>query len=131
MSIDEMSNSQKGNAGLGMAIAYYTSKGNCVSLPLNDTQKYDLIVDINGVLKRVQVKTTNFKNRSGRFYKVHLRTTGGNSSRNTAEDFDHSACDTLFVLTGNQEMYEIPTNGFTNTNELVLTSDRDKYKVKL
>ena len=40
-----------------MAIAYYTSKGFPVLLPLNDTQKYDLAID-NQKLLRVSVKTT-------------------------------------------------------------------------
>ena len=43
------SNKQKGNAGLGIAVAYYSSNGYTVSIPLNDTQDYDLIVDKNNV----------------------------------------------------------------------------------
>ena len=38
-------NKEKGNSGLGMAIAYYSCNGYIVSVPLNDTQDYDLIVD--------------------------------------------------------------------------------------
>lgn len=37
------SNKEKGNSGLGMAIAYFTTKGYTVSIPLNDTQDYDLV----------------------------------------------------------------------------------------
>lgn len=37
-------NKEKGNTGLGMAIAYYTSKGYTVSIPLNDTQDYEIKV---------------------------------------------------------------------------------------
>ena len=33
-------NKQKGNTGLGIAIAYYTSNGYIVSIPLNDPQEY-------------------------------------------------------------------------------------------
>ena len=39
------SNKEKGNTGLGIAIAYYSANGYTVSIPLNDTQDYDLIVD--------------------------------------------------------------------------------------
>lgn len=39
------SNKQKGNTSLGMAIAYFSSHGYTVSIPLNDTQDYDLIVE--------------------------------------------------------------------------------------
>ena len=51
-------NKQKGNCGLGMAIAYFSTKGYTVSIPLNDTQDYDLIVEKNWILQRVQVKAT-------------------------------------------------------------------------
>ena len=44
--------SHQGNLGLGIAIAYYTSRCIPISIPLNDTQGYDLIID-NGGLKRV------------------------------------------------------------------------------
>ena len=36
------SNREKGNAGLGIVIAYYSANGYTVSIPLNDTQDYDL-----------------------------------------------------------------------------------------
>ena len=49
-------NKEKGNTSLGIAIAYYSSNGYTVSIPLNDTQDYDLIVDKDNVLKKVQVK---------------------------------------------------------------------------
>ena len=38
-------NREKGNSGLAMAIAYYGTNGYIISLPLNDTQDYDLIID--------------------------------------------------------------------------------------
>ena len=52
-------NKEKGNTSLGIAIAYYSSNGYTVSIPLNDTQDYDLIVDKNSILKKVQVKSTS------------------------------------------------------------------------
>jgi hypothetical protein len=48
--------SLQGNIGLGRAIEYFTSKCIAISLPLNDTQSYDLIADFNGGLQRIQVK---------------------------------------------------------------------------
>ena len=59
--------SKQGNIGLGQAIAYYTLKGFPVMIPLNDTQKYDLVIDVNGILNRVSVKTTQFKERTGNY----------------------------------------------------------------
>lgn len=37
--------SHQGNLGLGRAIAYYTAHCIPVLIPLNDTQKYDIVVD--------------------------------------------------------------------------------------
>ncbi len=58
--MDFNSNKEKGNTGLGIAIAY-CANGYTVSIPLNDTQDYDLIVDKNNILKKVQVKATSCK----------------------------------------------------------------------
>ena len=38
-------NREKGRAGMSLAIAYFGSNGYTVSIPLNDTQWYDLIVE--------------------------------------------------------------------------------------
>lgn len=38
-------NKEKGNSSLGIAIAYFSTNGYTVSIPLNDTQDYDLIVE--------------------------------------------------------------------------------------
>lgn len=66
-------NKEKGNSGMGLAIAYFTTNGYIVSIPLNDTQDYDLIVDKNNILKRVQVKSTGCKTKSS-FYIMNLVT---------------------------------------------------------
>lgn len=34
---------EQGTIGLGKAIAYFTSRGFVVSIPLNDSQDYDLV----------------------------------------------------------------------------------------
>jgi len=60
-------NSKKqGDAGLGVAIGWYATKGTTVCLPLTDSQSYDLIADEDDKLKKVQVKTSTYQRR-GRF----------------------------------------------------------------
>ena len=44
-----------------MAIAYFTTKGYTVSIPLNDTQDYDLVIEKCNKLYTVQVKATGCK----------------------------------------------------------------------
>lgn len=89
MFFGEYNSKAQGNIGLGMAIAYFTAKKFIVSIPLNDSQSYDLVVDMDGSLKRVQVKTTSRKKTSSK-YEVELRSTGGNKSRNTRKHFDNT-----------------------------------------
>jgi len=74
-------NKEKGNTSLGIAIAYYSSNGYTVSIPLNDTQDYDLIVDKDNVLKKVQVKSTSCKTKYGN-YQVALKSCGRNKRKN-------------------------------------------------
>lgn len=52
-------NSKKqGDSGLGKAISYFTELGYNVAIPLTDSADWDLIVEIDKVLKKVQVKTS-------------------------------------------------------------------------
>ena len=46
----------KGRAGLSVAIAYFGCNGYTVSTPLNDTQKYDLVIEKDGIFQSVQCK---------------------------------------------------------------------------
>ena len=119
--------SHQGNLGLGAAIAYYTSKCIPVSIPLNDTQGYDLIID-DGTLKRVQIKTTKYKSKSGDFM-VQLRNTGGSSGKSVIRLFDKSKSDILFVLTKDGDRYEIPTSVINVINSLTLNEKFDVFKV--
>ncbi len=98
----------KGNIALGRAIAYYTAKGCIVSLPLNDSQEYDLIVDDGELLWKVDVKYTSIKTKDGT-YKLGLRTTGGNQSFHTSKHFDSTKVDFIFVLCDDGTMYGIPS----------------------
>lgn len=117
----------QGNVGLGRAIAYYTSKGIPIMIPLNDTQKYDLVVDKDG-LKRVSVKTSKRINTAGN-YEVLLKKCGGSSGNAKIKHFDKTTCDLLFILTINGDMYEIPSNIINIKTSLTLTKELDKYKV--
>lgn len=120
---------QQGNIGLGRAIAYYTSRGIPVMLPLNDAQKYDLVID-EGSLKRVSVKTTRSKNNNGKFI-VQLKNTTLGANHNTIRRFNREDSDVLFIVTRDFNMYEIPTCEVNSTCNLTLSDYYDRYKVTL
>ena len=120
-------NKEKGNAGLGMAIAYYSSNGYTVSIPLNDTQDYDLIIEKDGILKTVQVKATGCKRKNGN-YQVALKSCGGTSGK-TYKTVIETKVDILFIIDENMDMYEIPKQEIKNRSTLNLCKKYDKYKV--
>lgn len=119
--------SHQGNIGLGQAIAYYTMKGIPVLLPLNDTQKYDIAIDDNG-LKRVSIKTTQSKEASGNF-RVELKNCGGGSRGSKIRNFDNTTCDILFVYTKAGDIYEIPSQIISSKSAIVLNESKyGQYK---
>lgn len=120
-------NKEKGNIGLGEAISYFTRMGYVVSIPLNDTQKYDLIIDMGDMVCRVDVKTTTEKSKNG-VYIVDLRTNGGNQSRYINESFDNTKLDYLFIFTEEDTWY-IPTKSIKSKRSINLGKKYKKYKL--
>ena len=123
------SNKEKGNTGLAMAIAYYGSNGYIVSIPLNDTQDYDLIVEKENKLKRVQVKSTDCKTKYNK-YQVSLKSCGGTKGKTYKTVLDTNI-EEIFIFTGNGLMYIIPFEEIENKSTLNICSKYDKYLVKL
>ena len=50
-----------------MAINYFTIKGYTISLPINDTQWYDLIIEKDGIFENLDLYTKKFCNRLSPF----------------------------------------------------------------
>lgn len=120
-------NKEKGNSGLGMAIAYFSMNAYTVSIPLNDTQDYDLIIEKYGKLETVQVKATGCKRKNGN-YQVALRSYGGTKG-STYKTVVDTNIDYLFILNKDKEIYLIPKNEIKNRNTLNLCPKYEKYKI--
>ena len=120
-------NKEKGNSGLGMAIAFFSTNGYTVSIPLNDTQDYDLIVEKDGVMQRVQVKSTGCIGKGGN-YQVALKSCGGTSGK-TYKTIKDTDVELIFILTEKQEMYLIPKREIKNSSTLSLYGEYEKFKV--
>lgn len=124
-------NSRKqGDTGMGYAIAYFTKLGWTVSIPITDSQDYDLVVDNGDKLLKVQVKTSKFKTEHG-IYQVALKTCGGNRSGQTIKTFDSNASDLLFILLDNGNTYLIPREAIKGTTSINLGMSMARYKVVL
>ena len=115
------------NSSLGLAISYFCTQGYTVSIPLNDTQDYDLIVEKQGKLSRAQVKGTSFKTKYG-VYQVALKSSDGTLGKfyKTIKDTE---VELLFVVIKEQEIYLIPNDIINNTYTLNLGEEYLKYRL--
>jgi hypothetical protein len=88
-------NSKKqGDAGLGQALAYFTKLGYEVAIPLTDSADWDLIVEIEGVLKRVQVKTSSQLRNNVEIFQADVK--GGNKTSSTKKSIQDQDWDLIF-----------------------------------
>lgn len=118
-------NKNKGKAGLALAIGYYGSIGYTVSLPLNDTQDYDLIVDDGQKLNKVQVRCTGQSNGFGGYH-VSVRSCGGTKGTSYSH-VKNTDIDFLFVVCTNGWMFEIPKKEITQSSTISLYDRKSKY----
>ena len=96
-------NRNRGRAGISLAIAYYGSNGYSVSIPLNDTQWYDLVIEKDGIFQTVQCKCTTSKNGS-----IQFRSCGGTNGGVYDNILEHPL-DLLFCVNGEtKDIYSIP-----------------------
>ena len=119
-----MNSKQKGNIAFGECIRYLTNKGYIISIPLNDAQDYDLIVDINGELKTIQIKYTSTKQTSGNYY-VDTRTRGHNNYIKEKE----KEADYYFITTELLKNYFIPYNVIENKQTFTLNETLKDYLI--
>lgn len=122
-------NKQKGNSGLGIAIAYFSANGYTVSIPLNDTQDYDIVIEKEGKFKSVQVKASGCKRKNGN-YQVALKSCGGTKGRTYKTVIDTNI-DILFIVTEAMNMYCIPKSDIKNKSTINLCKKYEKYRVEL
>lgn len=120
---------QQGDIGVAAAMAYYAAKGCVVLTPLTDNARYDLVIERELKLYRVQCKTTKFQTKHG-IYSVLTKTSGGNQSWNKISKYlSKEEIDLLFVLTDAGTMYEFPPEFFDGKGSMNLGKDKEKYKL--
>lgn len=117
MLFDNAINSKKqGDIGMCYAMAYYAKLGWTVSVPVTDSQDYDLVVDNGTRLFKVQVKTTKSISPSG---------TG------KCKDFSENSSDLLFALTDSGDCYSIPKSEISAVSSVALGERYLPYRVTL
>lgn len=113
-----MTTNEKGNIALTQAIAYFAQKQYTVSVPLNDSQWYDLVIEKDGIFQSVQVKYTSEKSKGGH-YKCSLRTISGTSRKQIYTLKDHPI-DLLFCYCEDCSKFLIPCKEINNSNSITL-----------
>ena len=91
---------RKGDIAVAQSIATFTRMGYDVALPLTESAAYDIIVDDNQGLHRVQVRYTSTK-------EVDLRRIHSNSQGYVVKKTKANAYDWLYVLFAKGEEYLI------------------------
>lgn len=105
-----MDRKQLGRIGLTKAIDYFTIKGYTVSIPINDTQWYDLIIEKDGLFSTVQCKATGSKENT-----IDLRCTGGTKGTQYDHVLNHKNLDYLFCVGNDLSCYNIPVKDILNS----------------
>ena len=95
-------NKDRGRAGMSLAIAYFFFFCYTVSLPMNDTQWYDLIVEKDGIIQTVQCKFSSSENAE-----VSLTSKGGTNGSVYDKVTEHPL-DLLFCADKNMNLFVIP-----------------------
>lgn len=127
MSLLNLSSVSQGTVGLGFAIAHYVAEGKIVSIPLNDNQDYDLVVEENGKLKKVQVKTSRVKENGN--FRVEIRKIRSNKTINKVIEFNNTTCDIVFVYCDDGTKYSIPSDKIHTKTTIVLNQKFNEFKL--
>jgi hypothetical protein len=115
-----MNNKEKGAIAESQAIAYFVKNGYEVCIPIGDRRPYDLVIEKEGKLSKVQVKYAGLY--KGGKHHVALRTMGGNQSYQSIKKYTNSDFDLLFIYCQNDKKLLVNWSKITNTNSIVVES---------
>ena len=92
----ELTSKQKGNLTELQCLTAFYAEGCHVSLPYGENSRYDMIVDVNGILIKVQVKTSSLKsdNEDAIIFSCrssYVNSTGTKNIRYTEKEIDYFA----------------------------------------
>ena len=105
---------------------YFTQRGFNVSIPLNEDCRYDMIVDFNGILSRIQVKTCSI---SATGITIPCRSVQVNTKVAKAKKYDKDQID-FFATFYNENCYLIGVEECNRSKTLSFENKRvNQYPV--
>ena len=123
---------EQGDIGQSRAIYEFQLQGYTVCVPCGVNQKYDLVIEKDGLFKKVQVKTTQCLDKYNR-YQVSLKSTTFRYKDRKVfiKTVRRRECDydLLFVLTKEGKCYIIPSSELGGNKGIILTNKYDRYMV--
>lgn len=103
--------------------------GCAVSLPFGNSEKYDLIMDWNNILYKIQIKHAQVLSENGQVYAIKFKTrwighnnTGYTAHRYTSEDVNY------FATFYNGECYLVPQSECSNEKTLRIIPPKNGQK---
>lgn len=119
-----MHKKQKGDITEAVTLSKLVSLGYNPLLPFSENSRYDVAVDEDGELTRLQCKTAWNNDEKILFNCCDIRHTGGNAGR---VGYDKSEIDGFAVLTPNEDMLWIPIEEAPNA-EMTLREEPSESK---
>jgi hypothetical protein len=122
---------EKGNIGLAKAMAELTVQKIHVSIPIEEDLKYDLVVEKEGVCKRMQVR---YCTPSESVLAVKLKSVWSDKKGNHVVVRQKGDFDILAVYCpSNDEVYFVDDKGFENTTVIYLRlfKSKNNHKVRM
>jgi hypothetical protein len=97
----------QGDFGELCAMHWFAAAGATIAVPVGRSRHWDFVADLDGDLRRVQVKTSSFQ-RNGR-WETMLCTKGGNRSwSGVAKLLDATRFDDLYIHVGDGRRWLLP-----------------------
>ena len=120
------------SSAIGIAIRWFMERGYMASVPVEPT-RYDLVVESDEGLKRIQVKTTTTKDH-GRWiarisrYEYDASIVANASGKRRHVPYSPGEIDLFFIVTGDHQTYLIPFGAVEGKKSLTLDTKYQKYQ---
>lgn len=121
----EYTTNQKGLITEMEVMLYFIKLGYAVSQPLNQDSRYDCILDVNGKLYKIQIKTSHLSTKSQNSIEFKTRsitTTVGHYKEST---YDVDEID-YFATVWDNQIYLVPANQCSSSKTLHLSKETQR-----
>jgi hypothetical protein len=119
------------HAAVGIAVEWFVSRGYVASLPVT-AAVYDLVVESDTGLMRVQVKTTTHRRAHGWVANVFRQEYDGTATttlRRRHVPYSAHDIDVFFIVTGDRALYLIPVAVVRSRTKITLDTRYKHFKV--